>query len=101
VTGEMLREIDSRAHRLGVSRSVFLTRLLQWGFEAEKQKREQLAQKVRKLRETTDPSEAERLSNELGEMIFGSSALCDSVTAPLQSRLSNPHCFRAATVRKR
>jgi Zn-dependent peptidase ImmA (M78 family) len=67
----MLHEIDERAQRLGVSRSVLLTRLLQWGLEAEKQKREQLAEKVRRLRETTDPLEAERLSDELGEMIFG------------------------------
>jgi metal-responsive CopG/Arc/MetJ family transcriptional regulator len=71
VTGAMLHEIDERAQRLGVSRSVLLTRLLQWGLEAEKQKREQLAEKVRRLRETTDPLEAERLSDELSEMIFG------------------------------
>jgi metal-responsive CopG/Arc/MetJ family transcriptional regulator len=71
VTQETLKEIDSRAHRLGVSRSVLLKRLLTWGLEAEQQKRDQLAQKVRQLRESTDPGEAERLGNELGQMIFG------------------------------
>jgi hypothetical protein len=71
VTGAMLHEIDDRALRLGVSRSVLLSRLLQWGLEAEKQKRQQLADKVCRLRETADPGEAERLSDELGEMIFG------------------------------
>jgi len=67
----MLREIDARANRLSVSRSAFMTRLLQWGLEAEKQRRDQLAQKMRQYRECADPVEAERLGDELGEMIFG------------------------------
>jgi metal-responsive CopG/Arc/MetJ family transcriptional regulator len=71
VTDEVLREIDDRARRLSVSRSSLMSRLLQYGLEAEQQKREQLAQKVRQLRECADPNEAERLGNELGEMIFG------------------------------
>ena len=71
VANEMLREIDSRAERLGVSRSTLLTRLIQWGLDSERQKRDQLAERVKQLRETKDSSEAERLGNELGEMIFG------------------------------
>ena len=71
VTNEMLHEIEERAHRSGVSRSAYLTRLLQWGLEAEKQKRDQLTQKIRRYRECADPAEAERLGDELGEMIFG------------------------------
>jgi metal-responsive CopG/Arc/MetJ family transcriptional regulator len=71
VTEQVLQEIDSRASRLGVSRSSFLARLLQYGLEAEQQKREELAQRLRRYRECTDPVEAERLGDELGEMIFG------------------------------
>jgi metal-responsive CopG/Arc/MetJ family transcriptional regulator len=71
VTPEVLKEIDIRARRLSVSRSSLLARLLQYGLEAEQQKRDQLAQKIRQLRDCVDPNEAERLGNELGEMIFG------------------------------
>jgi hypothetical protein len=48
-----------------------VARLLQYGLEAEQQKRDQLAQKIRQLRECTDSNEGERLGNELGETIFG------------------------------
>jgi len=71
VTREVLNEIDSRASRLSVSRSTFMSRLLQYGLEAEQQKRQHLAEKIRQLRECADPNEAERLGNELAEMIFG------------------------------
>jgi len=71
VTREVLNDIDSRASRLGVSRSALLAKLLHYGLEAEQQKRDQLAQKIRKLRECADPIEAERIGDELGEMIFG------------------------------
>jgi hypothetical protein len=70
VTHEALNEIDSRARRLGVSRSTLMTKLLQYGLEIEQQRRDQLAQKIRQLRECADPAAAERLGNELGEMIF-------------------------------
>ena len=71
VSSEVLQQIDARAERAGVSRSAFLARLLQYGLEAEEQKREQLMQKIRRYRDCADPAEAERLGNELGEMIFG------------------------------
>jgi metal-responsive CopG/Arc/MetJ family transcriptional regulator len=71
VTPEVLQEIDSRARRLGVCRSTLMARLLQYGLEVKQQRRDQLAQKVRQLRECADPGEAERLGNEPGEMIFG------------------------------
>jgi hypothetical protein len=45
--------------------------LIQYGLEAERQKRDDLAQTIQQLRECADPNEAERLGNELGEMIFG------------------------------
>ena len=71
VTPEVLLEIDDRARRLSVTRSTLMAKLLQYGLEAERQKRDQLAQRIRQLRECADPNEAERLGNELGEMIFG------------------------------
>jgi hypothetical protein len=71
VTTEMLHEIEARAERAGVSRSAFLARLLTYGLEAEQQKRDQFFKKIRHYRECDDPSEVERLGNEIGEMIFG------------------------------
>lgn len=71
ISSEMLQKIDARAERAGVSRSAFLARLVQYGLEAEEQKREQLAQKIRRYRDCADSAEAEQLGNELGEMIFG------------------------------
>jgi metal-responsive CopG/Arc/MetJ family transcriptional regulator len=71
VTNEVLNEIDSRASRLNISRSTLMSRLLQYGLEVEQQKRDQLVQKIHDYRECADPIEAERLGNELGEMIFG------------------------------
>jgi metal-responsive CopG/Arc/MetJ family transcriptional regulator len=71
VTNEMLEEIEVRARRAGVSRSTFLTRLVRYGLEAEQQKRDHFAQKIRQYRECADPNEVERLGNEIGEMMFG------------------------------
>ncbi len=71
VTTEMLNEINTRSDRAGVSRSVFLTRLLKYGLEAEQQKRGHFIQKLRLYRESADSTEVEQLGNEIGEMIFG------------------------------
>jgi hypothetical protein len=71
VTNEMLEKIESRAARAGVSRSAFMTRLLQYGLEAEQKKRDQFVQKIRQYRDSADPAEIERLGDEIGEMIFG------------------------------
>jgi metal-responsive CopG/Arc/MetJ family transcriptional regulator len=71
VTNEMLQEIETRAQQAGVSRSTFLTRLLKYGLEAEQQKRDHFTQKIRQYRECADPTEVERLGNEVGEMILG------------------------------
>jgi metal-responsive CopG/Arc/MetJ family transcriptional regulator len=61
VTSEMLQEIETRAERVGVSRSAFLTRLVKYGLEAEQQKRDQFTQRIRQYRESADPAEVERL----------------------------------------
>ncbi len=71
LTNEMLEEVEARAQRAGASRSAFLTRLVKYGLEAEQQRRDQFDQKIRRYRECADPAEAERLGNEIGEMIFG------------------------------
>jgi hypothetical protein len=67
----MLEKIESRAKRAGVSRSNFMTRLLQYGIEAEQKKRDQFVQKIRQYRDSTDPAEVKLLGDEIGEMIFG------------------------------
>jgi hypothetical protein len=71
VSIETLTEIGKAAERAGVSRSAFMTRLLQYGLEAERERREQFMRKMRQYRESADPDEANRLSDEIGEMIFG------------------------------
>ena len=71
VTAEMLNQIEARAERAGVSRSAFLARLLQYGLEAERQKRDQFFDKIRQYRDCEDSKTAEQLGDELGEMIFG------------------------------
>jgi len=59
------------AVRAGMSRSAFLTPLLKYGLEAEQQKCDTLKQKILHYRDCADPAEADRLGNEIGEMIFG------------------------------
>lgn len=71
VSPEMLAEIEAAAQRSGVSRSAFMTRLLQYGLESERERRDQFTHKMKQYRESPNPEEAERLSNEIGEMIFG------------------------------
>ena len=71
VTTEMLKEIDKRAERAGLSRSALLAKLLQMGLDAEQKRYEQFAQKIRQYRECPDQNEADRLGDEIGEMIFG------------------------------
>lgn len=45
--------------------------LLRAGVEAEHQKKQRLEEMLRQYRECADPRGAERLSDELGAMIFG------------------------------
>jgi hypothetical protein len=71
VTEQMLHDIEARAERAGVTRSAFLGRLLQAGLEAEQQKYDEFVAKIRHYRECSDPEEASRLGDEIGEMIFG------------------------------
>jgi Zn-dependent peptidase ImmA (M78 family) len=71
VSAENLHLIEAQAERAGVSRSAFLARLLQLGLEAEQQRYEQFAKKIRQYRDCPDETEADRLGDEIGEMIFG------------------------------
>ena len=71
VTAEILRDIDKRAERSGVSRSALLSKLLQLGLEAEQKRYDEFVQKIRQYRECPDQTEADRLGDEIGEMIFG------------------------------
>jgi hypothetical protein len=71
ITAVMLQEIDNCAERSGVSRSSLLAKLLQMGLEAEQKRYDQFVQKIRQYRECPDTNEANRLGDEIGEMIFG------------------------------
>lgn len=70
VTGAILCQVEAGARRAGVSRSAFLARMLRYGLEAEKQKRAEFVRKIRQYRDCKDPKAAEKLGDELGEMIF-------------------------------
>jgi hypothetical protein len=68
---EIHAEVKARAAQndMGLNRTIL--QLLRAGIESENQKKQRLEEMLRLYRECTDPREAERLSNELGAMIFG------------------------------
>ena len=68
---EIHAEISARAVQNDLSLNRAIIQLLRAGLEAESQKKRRLEEMLRQYRECIDPKEAERLSDELGAMIFG------------------------------
>jgi hypothetical protein len=64
-------EISARAEEAGLSMNRAILQLLRAGLESERNKRQRLEETLRRYRECKDPQEAQRLSEELGAMIFG------------------------------
>lgn len=64
-------EINTRAKETGLSMNRTIIQLLHSGLEAERYKKQRLEETLRRYRESADPQEMKRLSDELGSMIFG------------------------------
>ena len=68
---ELYAEIGARSKETGLSMNRTIVQLLRVGLEFERNKKQRLEETLRRYRECTDPQEAQRLSDELGAMIFG------------------------------
>jgi hypothetical protein len=71
LTPEIYSEISARAEQNDISLNRAILQLLRVGIEAEGQKKRRLEEMLRQYRECVNPKDAERLSDELGAMIFG------------------------------
>ena len=71
LTPDLQDEISQRAEQAGISMNRAILQLLRSGLENERNKKQRLEETLRRYRECTDPAEAQRLSDELGAMIFG------------------------------
>jgi hypothetical protein len=71
LTPELSAEVSARAKDTGLSVNRAVAQLLRAGIEAERNKKRQLEDLLRRYRESQDPEETKRLGDELGAMIFG------------------------------
>jgi hypothetical protein len=71
LTSELYAEVKTRAAQNDISLNRAIIQLIRAGLEAESQKKQRLEDMLHHYRECADPHEAERVSNELGAMIFG------------------------------
>ena len=71
LTPGIYSEISARAEQNDISLNRAILQLLRAGIEAEHQKKQRLEEMLRQYRECVNPKDAERLSDELGAMIFG------------------------------
>jgi len=71
LTPELSTEISARAKETGLSVNRAVLQLLRAGIESERNKKLRLEDLLRRYRESQDPEETKRLSDELGAMIFG------------------------------
>ena len=71
LTPDLYEEIATKAKDVGVSLNRMIVTLLHSGIEAEKHRKQILAEKLERYRACTDEKEAERLGEDLGAMLFG------------------------------
>jgi len=64
-------QVRSMAKRRRLSANRMLIELLEDGLEAQKQKEKTFFELAERFRAANDPKEAERLGEELGQMVFG------------------------------
>ena len=64
-------QVRSMAKRRRLSANRMLIELLEDGLEAQKQKEKAFFELAERFRASDDPKEAERLGEELGQMVFG------------------------------
>lgn len=65
------RRAKALARAKGISTSRLLARLVEEGLESEAHRRERFSDLAQKFRTTTDPTEARKLGDQLGRMVFG------------------------------
>ena len=71
LTPDLYAELGKRAEETGLSMNRTVLQVLRAGLDAERDKKQRLQHLLQKYRECPDPDEAQRLGDELGEMIFG------------------------------
>lgn len=71
LTSDLYAELSKRAEESGLSMNRTVLQVLRAGLDAEREKKQRLQSMLQRYRECTDPQEAQRLGDELGEMIFG------------------------------
>ena len=64
-------QIRNLAKTRKVSSNRMLVELIENGIEAEKRKQQEFFELAERFRNTTDPQEAKRLGDKLGQMVFG------------------------------
>ncbi len=65
------RRVKALAREKRTSASQMLAQLVEIGLDAEQSRREQFLKLARQFRAASDPSDAARLGEELGRMVFG------------------------------
>lgn len=65
------RQVRNMARSRRLSASRMLVELVEEGIEARKQKEKAFFELAERFRAATNPSEVERLGNQLGHMVFG------------------------------
>jgi hypothetical protein len=68
---KMAAQVRTLAKTRRVSSNRMLVELIENGIEAEKRRQEQFFDLAERFRNATDPEEAKRLGDELGQMVFG------------------------------
>lgn len=71
LTPDLYAELCKRAEEAGLSMNRTVLQVLRAGLDAERDKRQRLQNMLQRYRACSDPEEARRLGDELGEMIFG------------------------------
>jgi hypothetical protein len=67
----MAAQVRSLAKNRRVSSNRMLVELIENGIEAEKRRQEEFFDLAERFRNATDPEEAKRLGDQLGQMVFG------------------------------
>jgi hypothetical protein len=69
--GPVAKEVQGIAKRRRLSDNRVLLELIELGIEASRQKEQEFFELAERFRASDDPTEAKRLGDELGRMVFG------------------------------
>lgn len=69
--GPVAKQIQGIAKRRRLSDNRVLLELIELGIEASRQKEQEFFELAERFRASNDPSEAKRLGDKLGRMVFG------------------------------